>query len=804
MRWLIGLLLVLAAASAWAQAPFITHWDVRNYPWFTLPVDLDRSGYDFVVLWGDGTTTQWRDGDNPSRLTKHYDTGGIYKVTVVGDFPAMKTLCPWETYRPIDDKLLRVDQWGDIEWDSMACAFGMATHMQIFATDAPDLSGVSSMAYMFAGANAMNSNLNHWDVSAVTDMRGAFMGVSGSQGAMGFNGDISNWDVSNVTDMTDMFNSSYEFNGDISGWDVSNVTHMSGMFEHAMSFNRDLGGWNVGNVRYMDSMFKTPGNLTETFNPNVGDWDVSNVISMKQMFQGARAFSRDLGNWNIGKVNNMEGMFDNSGMSTHNYDATLLGWAAQSPNIQNGVVVGVQGLEYCAGQSARQFLTNEHGWSFVGDQRTEDCKDAFITRWKTDNPGPSGDKQITIPIHPDEYYNFSINWGDGSSSHWKSGDNPDLLTHTYSQPGTYQVHISGTFPRIYFNFEGDRQKILNVMAWGDIEWTSMERAFAGAVNMNVFWAAGAPDLSKVTTTRSMFEGASSLNVDLNHWNVYTVEQMAAMFKDAHAFNGSLNGWNVSNVTNMNNMFRQAHAFNSKINWSTYNVEFMHGMFSGAEQFNQNIGNWNVGKVTAMTEMFRDAASFDHSLGNWNIQQVSDMSNMLSGAGLSVSSYDATLSGWASAGFVPPFIALGADGLVYCAAVDTRQQLIDNHWWQIGGDHFCNDAELVPPLQLGPDNLSANVPLPVELSWEAVEQADIYQAQVVGATGSFDFPLFDSTTGQTHIIVSGLEPGSWYIWRVRARSDAGQYSDWSDIWQFSTSSAPGPEPGEVIFRDRFED
>ena len=290
--------------------PFITTWTVTaDDPSVFIPTRGDgegdsgnpvsRTDYDFTIDWGDGTV-ETVSGDDPDP-SHTYASDGTYTVEITGTFPRMylDVHGQGEGDAANAKKLASIEQWGTIEWEGMAYAFSGAENMTYAATDAPDLSGVTTLERTFQDAKAFTGDLSGWDVSGITRMRQLFYG------ATSFNGDISTWDVSGVTDMYRMFAGAESFNQDIGGWDVSSVTSMTRMFAGADSFNQDIGGWDVSSVDSMFRMF----NGAESFNQDIGGWDVSSVTDMGGMFNGAGAFNQDLSDWDVSSVTNMTRMF---------------------------------------------------------------------------------------------------------------------------------------------------------------------------------------------------------------------------------------------------------------------------------------------------------------------------------------------------------------------------------------------------------------------------------------------------------------------------------------------------------------
>ncbi|MCF6213009.1 MAG: BspA family leucine-rich repeat surface protein [Flavobacteriaceae bacterium] len=380
----------------------------------------------------------------------------------------------------------------------------------------------------------------------------------------------------------------------------------------------------------------------------------------------------------------------------------------------------------------------------------------FITTWQTITASES----ITIPT-TGSGYNYSVNWGDSSTSTAQTGN----ATHTYTTAGTYTVKITGTFPRIYFNgATTNASKIKTIEQWGTNIWTSMARAFRGCGNLTSN-ATDVPDLSSVTDMSYMFNQATAFNADISAWNTAAVNNMNGMFYYATSFNQNIGIWNTAAVNNMSTMFTQATAFNQDLsNWNVSSVTNMTYMFFGATAFNQNLDSWNVSNVTSMIFMFRDATAFNGKISNWNVSNVTDMvvmffnatsfnqdlsswdissvtnmAGMFSGVTLSTANYDNTLIGWrtlnTSAGetAIPTGITFDGGNSQYCAGEAARTALTTTNTWTItdgGRDTTCtlgvNDFNQAISLKLYPNPATEMIYLNGDIS--KLQKLTIYSVQ----------------------------------------------------------------------------
>ncbi|MEO1010207.1 MAG: BspA family leucine-rich repeat surface protein [Bacteroidota bacterium] len=394
-----------------------------------------------------------------------------------------------------------------------------------------------------------------------------------------------------------------------------------------------LDKWDVSAILDLSGMFAHSG-----FDQDIAAWDVSSVTTMVEMFKNS-PFDRDIGSWGVSEVKDMSLIFDNSDLTRENYDRIWIGWS-NLESLQNNVKLGANHTSYCLGEDDRQDIITKYGWSVTDSGK--DCSEPkpFVTTWKTDNPGVSGNRQITIPTHPEKRYDYTVLWGDGSNDTGVTGE----ITHTYSVPGNYTISITGKFPGIFFNGDteifqtrpktGDTAKIISVDQWGSNKWSALDFAFAGCQNLDIT-ATDVPDLSRISSTNAMFLGCSGLqgNAVMDTWDISGITSVDYMFKDALLFDRSLDGWD----------------------------------FSGIQQ---------------MRSLFEGAASFNQNLAGWNIANARDMSAMFNGTALSSLNYDLILLGWGQKPVLQSGVALGARSTSFCVSEKMRQYLIDILDWII--------------------------------------------------------------------------------------------------------------------------
>jgi surface protein len=280
-----------------------------------------------------------------------------------------------------------------MKWTSMENAFsgrtlnsdpGGCVNLNSNATDVPNISYVSSFKEMFYDCSAFNGgNIGNWNTQNVTDMYAMFFKASS------FNQPIGNWNTQRVRNMTYTFLQATAFNQFVGNWNTQNVTSMDQVFANT-AFNQPIGNWNTHYVENMAGIFaNTPFNQSiinwntqnvtnmrgmfayaPTFNQPIDTWNTQNVFTMYGMFWGATAFNQSLATWGIRRLDErtMSGadkMLHQCGMNKANYDATLIGWAAQ--DVKEGVQLGATGLKYCLGNGPRSTLINTKNWVITGD-----------------------------------------------------------------------------------------------------------------------------------------------------------------------------------------------------------------------------------------------------------------------------------------------------------------------------------------------------------------------------------------------------------------------------------------------------
>ena len=719
-----------------AQDAFITKWKTTTVN-ESITIATIGSGYNYTVNWGDGITENNFSGNG----THQYSNAGEYEVSITGDFPRIKVNGAGISNA---EKLITILQWGNNKWDSMSFAFASCTNLTVTATDNPDLSNVTFVSGMFAGATS--------------------------------------------------------FNQDINSWDVSTVKYFDAMFKDATSFNQNINSWKLTSAVSLEAMFRG----ATSFNQDISAWNLESALDLNRMFYQATSFNQNISSWNIINVEDMSFMFDYSNLSIENFDSILINWN-KIPSLKQNVSLGAATINYCKGEKARNELMSNFNWKIIVSGKDCSSYNAFITKWKTFWNNDSitiptngdgynyavdwGDGTIENNFTGDathvyavegEYevsitgdfpridfsknsvtaqrISYVIQWGNNK---WVSmenaftdcinlritaSDNPDLdkvtdLSYMFSGATNFNDNIDSwdvsNVTNMSFMFRSAKSFNQNINSWDVGIVVNMKGMFGNSVSFNMplnNW-----NVSNVTDTSYMFNLAFKFNQNINSWDVRSVVNMKGMFEHCNSFNRPLNNWNVSNVTDTSSMFNGAFDFNQDIdNWDVGNVTDMSTMFSQAENFNQELTSWNVGKVTTMAGMFQSIKKFNGSIGNWDVSNVVSMNNMFlnseafnqnlgnwnisnvkytpyfKNTSLTTKNYDATLTGWSNLASLQQSVKFYAININYCNSESARNKLInDYNWTIIDGGKDCStlsidDNLLEPNITVYPNPVSSIV------------------------------------------------------------------------------------------------
>ncbi len=598
-------------------------------------------------------------------------------------------------------KYTSIEQWGTSVWNAdMSNAFQGASNLTMNpSAGTPNMSAVTTMAWMFKDAfsfngdiggwntasvttmqamffeaTSFNGDIGNWNTSSVTDMSILFAGVSG---IISFNGDIGNWNTASVTDMRAMFQNARSFDQDIGRWNTAQVTDMSSMFQNAHSFDQDIGGWNTARVRTMQSMFagleKTVTRFNQdisrwnveavttmrgmfsyatSFNQNIGGWSTAKVGNMQSMFRGATSFDQNIGGWNVEATWPMQRMFLGVRLSPTNYDALLVGWDAQ--NLLRGIRfhAGTSKYDSDAAHVARANMIADGGdnWTITDGGRVPPNVHAPVfeegptaTVAYAENATTIVTTVVATDADATELVSFSLTGG------------ADLTLFTITSEGALRFNMAPDFEMPTDAGADNMYEVIitatddgtHPMATTQTLTITVTDVVVEAVDHFVLKITTNPGVSPSDRTFEFYTEDPDYDIDWDNDQFF--DETGLSRNRSHTFD--VPGEYTIRIRNLNGVYINDQTdtlkYTSIEQWgtATWNAD-MSNAFQGASNLtmNESAGTPDMSAVTNMNGMFWGATVFNGDIGGWNTASVTDMHAMFRGA----SSFNQNIGNWNTA------------------------------------------------------------------------------------------------------------------------------------------------------------
>lgn len=206
------------------------------------------------------------------------------------------------------------------------------------------------------------------------------------------------------------------------------------------------------------------------------------------------------------------------------------------------------------------------------------------------NKGTGTTFQIELREDPNSYYDYEINWNYGGGDlldNWVRVTNGNAISMDYESFNPLEpfrnIAIRGEFYGFQMVNSSTKDKLVEIVQWGDIEWGWFVSSFSGINGLNVS-AKDVPIFTNVSSLQGMFNNSVGVTVNSNHWNLSPINNIRDMFANTGA-NPDIEDWDVSNILNMNGLF-----------W--YNAGFDRNLWNWG--FNKNVSLANFIKADSMS------------------------------------------------------------------------------------------------------------------------------------------------------------------------------------------------------------
>ena len=489
------------------KAYFVTDWKAPTSGKIYFPA-YNSSGYKlkWVMLDGSGNPTGTPDsiinaGDNQqiSGLT----AGKEYRLYAFGgNFNRIN----FSYNSSSRNDILRVKQWGTAQWSSFEYAFYYCPNLDVVATDAPDMSAVTNMNYMFRGCTSLI-----------------------------FNNSINSWDARNVTDMQYMFQNASAFNHTIGGMKLKASVNMNYILQGTAidcdSLSATIAGWKA-----------QAQNDTNLRSVNLNNFVDDNRYYDQNARQNVYYLQSAPRSWQFNHINRT--LINCSDMEKAWF---ITEWKASGSTIYFPA--------YGANNYTIKYVEIDNTGAVIGTWQTisnaSDNQQIPVTAGKRYRIKAFGGSFRQIHFY---YYSGSrsdiqavTQWG---TTDWRSFvyafyNCPNLDVTATDKPDLLDVKD------MRYAFQ-DCPALVNsngsMRGWDTRNVTYMEYMFKGATSFNSpldGW-----NTEKVQSMYYMFQGATSFNQPLGKWNTKNVSNMNYMFDGATAFAQSLAGFELKASANL--------------------------------------------------------------------------------------------------------------------------------------------------------------------------------------------------------------------------------------------------------------